>query len=108
MATIGPCCRRIVSLQELAEGTDNPDAHHGDENNQFRSHGDCHALYKVFCLITTGLPRWSDTARSCKAKRQQRDDREMHQQSAHPHERFADPKRHAEIESQDAIVEAGA
>jgi hypothetical protein len=37
----------------------------------------CHALYKVYCLIATGSSRQGDATRSCKAKRQQRDDREM-------------------------------
>ena len=44
--------------------------------------------------------------RSCKAKHQQGDDGEMHEQPTHPHERFPDPERHAEIEGQDAIVKA--
>ncbi len=30
----------------------------------------------------------------------------MHQQSAHSHERFADPKGHAEIKDQDSVIEA--
>ncbi len=32
----------------------------------------------------------------------------MHQQPAHSHERFADPKCHAEVKDQDAIVKTDA
>jgi hypothetical protein len=31
-------------------------------------------------------------------------DGQMHQQTAHAHEKFPDPERHAEIEGQDAVV----
>src|SRR4029077_17192 len=52
---LGTKAGREHLIPHPSERTDNPEAHHGDEDDQFCSHGYPHALYKVFCLIATGV-----------------------------------------------------
>jgi hypothetical protein len=43
------------TITQPPEDTDNPEAHHDDKEDQFRSHVYGHSLYKVFCLIASEL-----------------------------------------------------
>ena len=56
-------------------------------------------LYKFFGLNVTPLLGEGDLSKCRKASSQDYEDREMHQQAADAHKRFADPKCHAEVEN---------
>lgn len=66
--------------------------------------GDVISLYKFFSVNTTVLFGEMVLPNVRKAGNEQDEDREMHEQATQAHERFADPKCHAEIEGQDSII----
>lgn len=66
---------------------------------------DCVSLYKFLSVNATAVLGRVVSPNVRKADNEKDEDGEMHEQAAQAHERFADPKCHAEVEGQDSIIQ---